>query len=617
LARPVLAATTDLFTFDANGSAQAIGDDWQNSGYWEAGKGVPDATYVALFQQSSNGFVQLNGDRTVYGLMLMSASNNTTVRSSATTTDLSTNRLTLVSTFNPAAAGGYFNPATASDLPAIYVGAAATLTTGSKLSVNAPIVLGNASTSASETQWATFDLANNIASAMTFNGSTVPVVSEYSGTTWGLRLIGPNNASNNLGAGTSANAIPGSINFQLQNNSGVGNAYNGIQWNVHGGIIIEDGTRLAVRGNNSSASGNNMLPHGVGYGNVTLNGYSRMATTNGGVQTINGLNSTSATANVDLAKDLVIGDADANGDFAGTVTGTSSSGANVTKIGGGTQILRGNNTYVGTTRIGDASTLSNVFSTSGASSFYTNTTDRQGGKLVIAGTTGTLSAATPGGQGSYTVTGFEDFTTSDATPLNITGGSATLAGSGFIGLANNATITLAGSANKRAYLSPSDEGTSTSTGIGTLRVGWAVSSGGSRSVTNKVIFGANSVLAIDIGAVGVSDQLALDASSIASQAGYLDLSGTSDTLQLNALGGSFDGSTYTIATFAGFVNPGVANVFDTVTGLPDGYLLSYTSGSIVLTQNPEPASTALMGVVASGLCLRRRRRCIQQLGNFN
>jgi fibronectin-binding autotransporter adhesin len=180
---------------------------------------------------------------------------------------------------------------------------------------------------------------------------------------------------------------------------------------------------------------------------------------------------------------------------------------------------------------------------------YTGTTTVSGGTLRIDGTTS--------GQGSYTVLG--SFTV-----------PATLSGSGTIGLVTNGTITVGGGNSASSFMMPGPN-----SGIGTLQV---ITSG-----TGKVTFSDNSTFLVNIGAAGASGLLAITG-------GKIDLTSSTDNLSLNSLSGAFDGSNYTIATFASTSNYGV---FNTVTGLPSNYNVVYNPTDIMLVPVPEPTVQTL------------------------
>ena len=175
-----------------------------------------------------------------------------------------------------------------------------------------------------------------------------------------------------------------------------------------------------------------------------------------------------------------------------------------------TQRFAGNNTYSGTTTVG------------------------QQCHLAIDGITS--------GQGNYTVS------TPDPVP------PGTLLGGGTIGLKANATVTITAA----AVLAPGP-----SAGIGTLHV--------NTSGTGGVIFANGGILAVRVGSAGLSDLLAITGGSIT-------LTGSNDTLSLTSLADAFDGSDYTIATFA----QNAGGTFDIVQGLPSNYSVQYNPTNIKL-----------------------------------
>ncbi len=257
----------------------------------------------------------------------------------------------------------------------------------------------------------------------------------------------------------------------------------------------------------------------------------------------------------------------------GTIA-TPSSGLNTAKIdlmGSGVELkLEGTiipgGSYAGTISGSGRVTVNlsgdpTVAQTFSGANTYTGTTTVNGGILRINGTTT--------GQGDYFVrtTGFT---------------FAVLTGSGTIGLAPNGRITVGGNPTPSQISAGGDSAT------GTLTV---VTSG-----TGGVIFSSQSVFTVDIGPAGASDLLSI-------AGGYIDLTGSSDTLALNGLAGAFDGSAYTIATFTQNLGGGT---FNTVTGLPANYVVSYTSSAIRLLPIPEPTTWAL-GLQALAILIWRKR----------
>jgi autotransporter-associated beta strand protein len=100
-------------------------------------------------------------------------------------------------------------------------------------------------------------------------------------------------------------------------------------------------------------NGNARLPFGAGKGNLVINaGQFEM---NGRDMSINGLYGAGNIQNRTNTRTLTLGNANANGDFSGVVSntggGSSTQLLNVTKVGTGTQIFRGFNTYGGLTNV--------------------------------------------------------------------------------------------------------------------------------------------------------------------------------------------------------------------------------------------------------------------------
>ena len=163
--------------------------------------------------------------------------------------------------------------------------------------------------------------------------------------------------------------------------------------------------------------------------------------------------------------------------YAGTIAGSGSVSIFGFVSSSSEQTFSGNNTYSGTTSVTAAT-------------------------LRINGTTS--------GQGDYSITSSGS-------------NSGALAGTGTIGLQTNRVIRLVGiNQGGSAILAPG-----AASGIGTLHV---MASG-----TGGIIFGDVSIFAVDIGAAGSSDLLAIAGGSI-------DLTNPTDTLSLSALAGAFDGS---------------------------------------------------------------------------
>jgi len=207
----------------------------------------------------------------------------------------------------------------------------------------------------------------------------------------------------------------------------------------------------------------------------------------------------------------------------------------------------------------------NLIQTFSGNNTYSGTTTVSGSSLRIDGLTS--------GQGNYTVSG------------------TSLMGGGTIGLSANGTVIVQDGNSPPGRLIPGAAGA-----VGTLSV--------STIGTGGVIFRDTSIFTVDIGASGASDLLAI-------AGGYIDITGASDRLELNALAGAFDGGTYTIATFDQNLGSGI---FNTVTGLPSNYVVSYLPTAITLQPVPELSVFGLWGVTGLFACWRRRRsRSVRRL----
>lgn len=100
---------------------------------------------------------------------------------------------------------------------------------------------------------------------------------------------------------------------------------------------------------------NEVIPNGVGKGNVTVNGnlFLRTSTTAGdSTETVNGLSGSGSITRTGSTgtSTLIVGDNDSAGSFSGPITDGTGKLA-LTKIGTGTQVLSGMNTYSGLTTV--------------------------------------------------------------------------------------------------------------------------------------------------------------------------------------------------------------------------------------------------------------------------
>ena len=154
----------------------------------------------------------------------------------------------------------------------------------------------------------------------------------------------------------------------------------------------------------------NTMPHGVGKGNLFLNGTTVVATfnLNGTDQTINGLSSTGAVANAIITSGaagnatLFVGDGNANGSFGGRIQ-NGSGFVGLTKIGAGTQAMTGANTY-------------------------SNATTVSGGKLVFG------AGAFPPDTAALIINSGGILDLSDVAPLTLTGSQSVIMSNGIAAL---------------------------------------------------------------------------------------------------------------------------------------------------------------------------------------
>jgi hypothetical protein len=308
----------------------AGGGSWNVAANWNPAN-IPlpteDATFgVATTLPASTTAITLDANQTVYGVTSSPGSSKTLTIGSGTPT---TSILTLLSSDSTNSGGTFY----------------ALSATNGATQINSPIQLGDNTTTSST---ATFNSSVN-ASNFVINGA----LTEAAGQTWGVQIVG---------SGT------GIVNYGT-----TGKTY-------HGDTTIATNGILKI-------NTNDMLPDGVGFGNVVLQGNGQLQFNNTN-ETINALNSTSATAAVSKSgsntRTLQIGNGDASGNYAGTISMTGGS-STITKIGLGTQTFGGNVSLAG------------GFSTNAGTSLINST--------FSAASATVAAAATLGGTGTATLTG--------------------------------------------------------------------------------------------------------------------------------------------------------------------------------------------------------------------
>jgi autotransporter-associated beta strand protein len=141
------------------------------------------------------------------------------------------------------------------------------------------------------------------------------------------------------------------------NNQGI------VSYAVNPGIYTGDTTIAA--GGILRVDLNNAIPSGALRGNVVLEGNGQLQFLNATVQGINGLNSTSSTAVLtnlpgNNGVTLTVGNANASGNFAGSINNPTSTGVfNLVKTGSGIQKFTGANSYRGNTSVSAGTLLVN------------------------------------------------------------------------------------------------------------------------------------------------------------------------------------------------------------------------------------------------------------------
>lgn len=152
--------------------------------------------------------------------------------------------------------------------------------------------------------------------------------------------------------------------------------------------------------NSLTSSNNEVIPNGLGKGNVYMQGFSTGTITwnlNGFNETINGLSTIGTpttcfiqNANASTLSTLIVGDNDQSGTFGGLIRDNAGSGGQMalTKIGGGTETLSGADTYTGSTVVSNGVL---ALSGSGAIANSSSISVLDGATLDVSGKTGAFT----------------------------------------------------------------------------------------------------------------------------------------------------------------------------------------------------------------------------------
>jgi autotransporter-associated beta strand protein len=174
--------------------------------------------------------------------------------------------------------------------------------------------------------------------------------------------------------------------------NGPAKTYSGVTNILAGQLWLGD-----VTGGSSTA---NMLPYGPGKGDIYINSGATLNLYHHNTN-INGLNDgpggggTVEKGDTSGNKTFTLGNADANGDFSGAITGSTSSYRllSLTKVGAGAQVLRGVNYYTGATTINNGvlelASTGQIASSSGISTGLTAKFRVNGGTHTVTNISGT------------------------------------------------------------------------------------------------------------------------------------------------------------------------------------------------------------------------------------
>ena len=368
-------------------------------------------------------------------------------------------------------------------------------------------------------------------------------------------ILGANGAFNINGSGllTISGVIQDGANLFNLTKSGTGTLV------LSGGAETYNGDTI-VNGGILRLGAANQLADGTGFGHLVVNNGATFDLAGFG-ETINGLSgSGTVDSNFNSSTTLTLGGGNASGNFSGTITDTLGT-LSLTKIGDGTQILSGQNTYAGATNVNVGTLLANNGS----------------GSATGTGAINIASGAIFGGNGTSTPTG--------SNGINVSGVLAPGSGVGQIG---NLTLNLG-----------------STTGSVTMAGGSSFQFELEAAGVTIASFGTSDLLTI---AGAAANDFAFINNNIdfqnTGEIGFYKLFDTSSNNADTWTGLTFDGTT-------GEITSGLT-VSNLASGLTGTLLVGTaanggTTGDIYLHVVPEP-SAALLGGVGVFFLLRRRDR---------
>ena len=252
-----------------------------------------------------------------------------------------------------------------------------------------------------------------------------------------------------------------------------------------GGIIRLSNTTNDYQGDTTINNGNsgaqptltmgaaNVLPSGVGKGNMIVNGNFDMAGYN---QSINGLSGVGSVFSNSASATLSVGNNSASSTFSGTISNGSGSLA-ITKVGGGSLVLSGSNSYSGATTV--SAGVLNIQNANALGSTASGTTVSSGAALQIQGSIATAAEGlTLNGTGVSSdgalrnINGTNSYaglvTLGSATRINSDAGTLTLSNTGAI-TGSGLALTVGGAGNTTINsIIGTGTGTLTKDGSGTV-----------------------------------------------------------------------------------------------------------------------------------------------------